>query len=308
MAVSREEYKELVKTCRADYFISPYELAYDCFVRLGYHREEANYFREHASEVVESLRRECWESFVPIEQRFTSEMLTRLVDDEQVEGMSPREAIVWFAEQYPNHIYDLSLSNTQSRRSRAGKEFEAIIELILIGAGLPLDSQGNIGKSYFTSRGLGKMVDIVSPGVVEYMADKNEVVLISAKTTLRERWQEVPEEVSRTGAREMYLVTLDENVSREVLDTLYDANIRLTTTRNIKQRCYPNNIRVLDFERLVEICSGHSAAWDEYVYSAEQAQQKQSLIETQKEKHQNHEFVLRYYDMQLASLLNRNEE
>ena len=42
-------------------------------------------------------------------------------------------------------------------------------------------------------------------------------MLISAKTTLRERWQEIPEEMGRTGAREMFLVTLDDTISKEVI-------------------------------------------------------------------------------------------
>ncbi|MEI1595102.1 hypothetical protein QJA14_25575, partial [Escherichia coli] len=40
--------------------------------------------------------------------------------------MSPYDAIRDFTMEYPTHIYDLALSNTQSRRSRAGKEFESI--------------------------------------------------------------------------------------------------------------------------------------------------------------------------------------
>ncbi|MDC4182994.1 type II restriction endonuclease [Mycoplasma bradburyae] len=96
------------------------------------------------------------------------------------------------------HIYILTLSNTQSRRSRAGNEFEAIIELIFMGPEIPMDSQRNIGKNIFIEKELGKLVDIVSPGVIEYMINKRNTILISAKTTLRERWQEVPEEMMRT--------------------------------------------------------------------------------------------------------------
>ena len=83
----------------------------------------------------------------------------------------------------------------------------------MIGAGIPLDSQGNIGKQEFVNKGLGKLVDLVSPGVLEYIVNKRNTVLISAKTTLRERWQEVPEEMGRTGAREMFLATLDTSIS-----------------------------------------------------------------------------------------------
>lgn len=126
-------------------------------------------------------------------------MLQQLVKPEEVKNKAGIEAVTWFVETFPEEIYSLTLSNTQSRRSRAGKEFEAIIELILIGANIPIDSQGNIGKKAFVEKGLGKLVDIVSPGAIEYNLNKRNTVLISAKTTLRERWQEVPEEMGRTG-------------------------------------------------------------------------------------------------------------
>lgn len=300
--ISNDEYKEIVKNNRKDYFATPFELAYENFVKLGYQTKDESFFIDNASEVMDALRRACWDSFIPIEKQFTTEMLCKLVDDKEVSNMEPKDAIIWFAEQYPDHIYNLSLSNTQSRRSRAGKEFEAIIELILIGAGVPLDSQGNVGKTYFTKRGLGKMVDIVSPGAVEYMADKNDVILISAKTTLRERWQEVPEEISRTGAREMYLITLDDKVSKDVLDTLYDSNVRLTTTKGIKEKHYADNVRVLDLETLISNCLHHAAKWEHYKYTDEQLKQKEALITKQMNKHRDHSFVKSYYNQQLGSL------
>lgn len=200
------------------------------------------------------------------------------------------------------YIYALTLSNTQSRRSRAGKEFESIIELILIGAGIPLDSQGNIGKQEFVNKGLGKLVDLVSLGVLEYIVNKRNTVLISAKTTLRERWQEVPEEMGRTGAREMFLATLDTSISSDVLNTLYEANIQVTTTKNIKETYYSDNERVLTFEKLVEICLDNVSHWKNFNYTVEQNEQMIELITKQIEKHQNHKFVEEYYDERLKNI------
>ena len=296
-------YQEYVKNSRAGFFETPYDLVYRVFEEQGFINQDHVFFKNNASLVVETLRRGCWDAYVPVEKAFISQMLCSLIEEEQVADLSPREAVVWFAETHPEHIYQLSLSNTQSRRSRAGKEFEAIIEMVLIGAGIPMDTQGNIGKKMFVEKGLGKLVDTVSPGVVEYMIDKNDVVLISAKTTLRERWQEVPEEMGRTGAREMYLATLDENISDEVLETLYESNIRITTTKNIKEQHYPNNRRVLDFERLVEICDQNYSQWETYEYSEEESEQIIQNINTQIIKHENHAFVLQHYMNRLQEFL-----
>ena len=158
-------YKEFVKSNRSAFFETPYDLVYRAFEKLGFNNQNHDFFKENASYVVEKLRNECWNSYIPVEKEFISQMLCSLIDDNQLSGLSPREAVVWFAETHPEHIYQLSLSNTQSRRSRAGKEFEAIIEMVLIGAGIPMDTQGNIGKKMFVEKGLGKLVDTVSPGV-----------------------------------------------------------------------------------------------------------------------------------------------
>lgn len=300
--ISVGHYKDLIKEERKNYFKQPYDLVYENFCSLGYDKVDKGFFLAHASEVVEKLRESCWNEFQPLEKEFTSMMLKKLVNDDEIKNRTPIDAIAWFIEEFPDHIYALILSNTQSRRSRAGKEFEGIIELIFIGADIPLDSQGNIGKQEFINRGLGKLVDLVSPGVLEYIINKRDTVLISAKTTLRERWQEVPEEMSRTGAREMFLATLDNSISNDVLDTLYEANIQVTTTKKIKDQFYPGNDRVLTFEKLMEICSDNVSQWDNHNYTSEQKEQIINLLNKQISKHQNHDFVTRYYKNRLEKI------
>ena len=301
--ISFEQYRNSIKSQRILDFPSPYDLVYEVFVKNRFDTKDAGFFRENASFIVESLRKSCWETYVPLEKDFTRQMLVKLIDADSIKDMSPQEAVVWFAETYPEHIYQLSLSNTQSRRSRAGKEFEAIIELILTGAGIPMDTQGNIGKKTFVNKGLGKLVDAVSPGVVEYGIDKNDVVLITAKTTLRERWQEVPEEMGRTGAKEMFLATLDESITTEVLDTLYESNIRIVTTKSVKEKCYHENKRVLSFERLIDICNGNLQQWDGYKYSADEIKSIKDSIEIQLQKHTKHDFLVQYYYERLKKLV-----
>lgn len=291
---SLEKFQDIIKTERQR-TLAPYELVYKGFLELGYNKQKTTYFFQNASAVVETLRDFCWNNFTPEEERFSSSMLKILIDDSALNGLSAKQAIECFIDSYPQHIYQLCLSNTQSRRSRAGKEFEAIIELLLMGAEIPMDTQGNIGKKIFVDKSLGKLVDIVSPGVVEYVIDKNYTTLISAKTTLRERWQEVPEEMSRTGAREMFLATLDDSITTEVLNTLYEANIRIVTTKNNKIANYATERRVIDFETLLSICNTNQQHWIQDTYSADEKTSVIANIDKQIEKHKHHEFVCNYY-------------
>lgn len=298
---SLKEFLETVKKERTAR-LSPYELVYKSFLKLGYDKQDKSFFMSNASSIVDALRAACWDNYLPEEELFTSEMMKLLIDNSAL-PLDPQEAIEQYLDSYPTYIYQLCLSNTQSRRSRAGKEFEAIIELLLMGAKIPLDSQGNIGKKAFVDKGLGKLVDVVSPGVVEYVVDKNYTLLISAKTTLRERWQEVPEEMSRTGAREMFLATLDDTISKEVLQTLKEANIRITTTKANKEKNYPNERQVIDFERLLELCENNAQNWNPSQFSNAELTLIEENINSQIQKHNNHMFVVSFYEERKKWLL-----
>ncbi|VEU72877.1 restriction endonuclease-like domain-containing protein [Mycoplasmopsis gallopavonis] len=293
--ISIEKYQKLIKDLRKDFFKQPTILIYELFQKLKYHEKDSAFFENNASQIVENLRKSSWEHFYPKEKEFTTKMLKMLIDLQTIKNLSNLESIVWFIENFPEHIYALTLSNTQSRRSRAGKEFEAIIELILIGAGVYLDTQGNVGKSEFIQKGLGKMVDIVSPSVVEYQINKWNAVLISAKTTLRERWQEVPEEMQRTGANTMFLVTLDPNISDDVLRTLYETNIRIVTTKQNQLTNYKNKEIVISFEQLIQICKENNAKWNSFKYSEIQKEQILESLKKQINKYQDQEFIKKYY-------------
>lgn len=300
--ITKEEYDLLIKNERTDHFATPFDLAYQSFIDLGYQNKTAEFFHTNASSFIETMREQCWKEYVPIEEEFTTRLLNKLIEYGNYETMSPVDAIKSFVSKYPQHIYALSLSNTQSRRSRAGKEFEAILELLLIGADIPADAQGSIGKQVFTQSGLGKLVDFVSPGVVEYIENKRNTTLISAKTTLRERWQEVPEEVTRTGSREMYLATLDDGITAETLRMLYEANIIIATTKSIRDTKYAGT-RVITFEELLEIASETAAKWNSFQYSDKDIDGMKKYLNRQIKKHTNHPYVLSYYQHRLNELL-----
>lgn len=300
--MSLDEYKTFIKEKRLELVKNPYDLVYDIFTELGYDKKDKKYIRDNASTIIEQLRDKCWEYFISIEKEFITQALEALIDEDYVEKLTSSDAIKWYFKEYGEYIYAVTLSNTQSRRSRAGNEFEVIIELILMGAGITFDSQGNIGKDAFIKKGLSKSVDFVLPSVLHYTLNKRDTVLISAKTTLRERWQEVPEEMVRTGAREMFLATLDSTVSNDVLDTLYETNIQLVTTQNNIKKKYSHNPRVLSFERLLTICLETCNEWKKHSFSTAEIDEMKKSIYKQMKKHHKHEFVKKYYNQLLKDI------
>lgn len=125
---------------------------------------------------------------------------------------------------YP-YIYKIALSNTNSRRSRAGKTFESIIYKVYDCLNYPYDSQGKVGRKTFTELGLGKKVDSILPSINAYGKRRNKTIVGTMKTSLRERWQEVAEEIERTKIPEIHLLTADENISVSKAKEMSNHNI-----------------------------------------------------------------------------------
>lgn len=296
-----DDFKALIKEERKK-LPTPFDVSYKAFIDLGYDKKDKEWFFDNASEFVENMRSQGWTDFKQYERKFTNAMLLKLVEPEKLKGMDPVKAIETFITDHSDEMYNLLLSNTQSRRSRTGKEFEAIIELMLIGADIPAEAQGAVGKQKFMDEKIGKLVDFVSPGVVQYLHNKVNTVLISAKTTLRERWQEVPEEVARTGAREMFLATLDDSISKETQDILYEGNIYIATTANNKKQAYNNNGRIFSFEDMLNRASDMANKWNNESYSQEELDHMCDHLERQIKSHKNHKYTRDYYQNKLTEL------
>jgi hypothetical protein len=127
------------------------------------------------------------------------------------------------------YVYRLSLSNTQSRRSRAGSTFESIVYKIYESLEYSYDSQKKVGRKTFDALGLGKKVDSILPSVECYEKRRNKTIIGTMKTTLRERWQEVAEEIERTKIPEIHLLTLDEDISLNKSREMSQHNIIIVT-------------------------------------------------------------------------------
>ncbi len=133
------------------------------------------------------------------------------------------------------YLFELSLSNTQSRRSRAGKTFEFLLETALELMEIPFANQSQLGRRFFQENGIGKKVDLVIPGSRAYEENRSKCAVLTAKTSLRERWQEVVEELQRSNVPHIYLATLDESLTSQVVQTMKQHNITLVVKMSEKQ-------------------------------------------------------------------------
>ena len=84
-----------------------------------------------------------------------------------------------------DEIYEVSKSFTQARRSRAGQEFQNIIEILMGLYGFGYDNQAKIGKGRFNDVLGLKMVDGIFPGIDSFNFSKSLIVdLINIEVTL----------------------------------------------------------------------------------------------------------------------------
>lgn len=145
------------------------------------------------------------------------------------------------------YIYYLSLSTTNSRRSRSGKTFEKIIEACMDVYNYPYQNQSSLGKEFFNKNKLGKKVDLIVPEASAYENDRSKCAVVTAKTSLRERWQEVAEELQRTNVPHIYLLTADESVTSNVVDIIANYNITLIVYESEKIKKFAQKSKVYSF-------------------------------------------------------------
>ncbi|MBU3844694.1 MAG: hypothetical protein H9847_07515 [Candidatus Anaerobiospirillum pullicola] len=199
---------------------------------------------------MERMRVMCWQQLRQAERDFNRQMITSMFDPQQLPQMTGADVVNALAENF-DYFYILSQANTQSRRSRAGKEFELILALMLACCEIPVDMQ------FFLGTGLRKKaVDLVVPDLSTCSNSQQPQCMfaLSAKTNLRERWQEVVTEAKQAQVKELYLLTLEPKVSIATIANLAHDNIFLVTSIANKQK-WPVNAyqdHVLTFEELIQ--------------------------------------------------------
>lgn len=293
-----KNFKKLIKTKRTEEFPNTFDIVHDAFLKLELDKKTPSYFLKNSSKIVEMLRDESWITFLEYERDFSENIYKSLIKND-IDNFKAREAVENYIHENVDNFYDLSLSNTQSRRSRAGSEFENIISHLFMGANIPFDEQGLIGTGFFEDNNLAKLVDHVVPGAIEYHVDKRNVIAISAKTTLRERWQQIGDEMQRTRMPEMYLATLDEKIGSNTMSQLSANNIYPVTTKKIKKEFYNSDKLVITFEDMLQIAKKKSENWSLSDFSQEQLNQRKEFLENAIEHNSDKPYVINYFKKQL---------
>lgn len=138
------------------------------------------------------------------------------------------------------------LSASQHRKSRAGRSFERHIGRLLIDGGVLFKEQVVTG---------GRRPDFVSPNeTILKSKDRsfNEALVLSAKTTLRERWKQVAMEDFNCA---LFLATVDDRISSDAINDMGKKNICLVVPESLKvssDTCYKDKANVITFRNFFD--------------------------------------------------------
>jgi hypothetical protein len=248
-----EKFKNLVRSMRSRFIRNPETYVQNSISNNNKLLEELVNTKS-ISDIIYRLREEAYQSFLVDEAKFNFEVIREIgrsyetparildailndvrarLDSEEI-GAVLRDSCSKYASMITQFFYILNLSNTQARRSRAGMTFEQVIYKMYETLGYEYVSQEKVGSRAFDAKGLGKIVDSLLPNLESFGKHRSECIIGTMKTTLRERWQEVIEELSRANLPKLYLLTMDDDISASKSDSMAEHNVIIVVPKNVK--------------------------------------------------------------------------
>ena len=183
-----------------------------------------------------------WELFREYQRRERSVELVRLVLGDNPITVTVADMIRRLIDEH-SAIDALMLSASQQRKSRAGYSYEHHIEAMLIDGNIPFEKQVVLDSR--------KRPDFILPSLAFVDAGNKAArtgMILSAKTTLRERWKQVEREM---GGRRLFLATVDENISGAAIEDMASIGIQLVipeALKRSKEAEYKGHANVLSFK------------------------------------------------------------
>lgn len=180
----------------------------------------------HPGDVVMTITRDVeYALFKNYELKARSMELVKIILGSGAAGMTVDKALRAIVTEFPR-IDKVLLSAAQQRKSRAGYSFELHIERMLVDGRIPHEVQVVIEAK--------KRPDFVLPSYKLYR-DANrahpDALVLSAKTTLRERWKQVHGEIKNG---DLYLATVDENIASNAIEDMASQGIKLVVPESLK--------------------------------------------------------------------------
>lgn len=182
-----------------------------------------------------------WELFRDFQRRERAVELVRALFGDEPRDMDTGTVIRLLVDGI-GEIDRIMLSASQQRKSRAGYSFEHQIEAMLQAGQIPFGKQVVIEAK--------KRPDFVMPSLDhlrKVLEGPGRGLILSAKTTLRERWKQVEREM---GGSDLFLATVDETIAANAIEDMASMRITLVVPESLKRSKTTEYVRhdnVVDF-------------------------------------------------------------
>lgn len=222
-------------------------MAREAFLRK-HNLEAINPFQiENPGDALREISRSIeWELFRAFQRKERAVALVKIVLGDRPLNVNAADVIRRLIDVLPD-IDALMLSASQQRKSRAGYSYEHHIEAMLADGSIPFEKQAIIAAR--------KRPDFILPSKKFMESGKpgaETSLILSAKTTLRERWKQVERE---KGARNLYLTTVDENIAGNAIQDMASFGVHLVIPESLgesKQAEYEGHKNVLSFREFCD--------------------------------------------------------
>lgn len=161
------------------------------------------------------------------------------------DGLNPStEQIVQRVVRHFIPLYQVMLNASQQRKTRVGAGFEAHIRRMLEAGRIPFAEQAVVST---------RRPDFVLPSQPLYQQHSPHALVLAAKTTLRERWKQVPLEQRNCT---IFLATMDEKVTQSAVQEMANLDIVLVVPEAFKAQGtvveYAKESNVLTFQQFFQ--------------------------------------------------------
>ncbi len=167
-----------------------------------------------------------------------------------------KQSFLRFFEHHYDDFWNLFLSISQSRRTRAGGSFENHLKFLFSKLDYPYD----------THTLLNGKVDYLFPSEEVFRKNRTVCLVISVKRTLRERWRQVIGELASINAGKIYIATQEENISKQKIQEIKKHNINLVVFDEEKEKKLKEEYNVIGFSELIkEHLPAQKILWNKYL-------------------------------------------
>lgn len=263
-------WKETIRALRRDYIKSAEDYVNDVMPKLDFNQTKQ--IKKNTSDFISKIYSNSYTRYLKDEQIVSKEVIENLlltpeaktflkntakplsdeisknVDDEKVKDIVT-ELLGSSLHTFNEQIYQFNLSTTNSRRARSGKTFETIIQILCEDVyGYPVNTQAMVGRSTWDGNNL-KKIDFLIPDLKTYRTNRVNSLLISTKTSLKERWEQIVSELVISRAPQIYLCTLDKAINEGLIKSISEHNITLVLLKKQKEK-FKSHSNVTSFETL----------------------------------------------------------